>query len=65
MINSFQELGKRFSVLETVIKFMNLDERDKALLRELFVTVYTAGYEDAEKSRRALEKIATDSEKNS
>jgi len=52
MLNSFPELNRRFPILETVIKYLNCDERDKAMLKELFLAIYNAGYEDAEVTRQ-------------
>jgi hypothetical protein len=52
MINSYESLGDRFPILDTVIKYLSCTEQEKQMLRELFLTIYTTGYEDGQRASR-------------
>ena len=47
MIDTYEGLTLRFPIIDVVIKHLACNDNEKALLRELFVTVYGVGYNDA------------------
>lgn len=52
MFESYEEMAtKRFPVLEVVIRNLSCNDSDKQVLRELFFTVYSTGYEDGQRSK--------------
>jgi len=48
MRDSYDDLKRRFPILETVIDHLDCTDSDKRLLKELFLNVYSTGYEDGE-----------------
>jgi hypothetical protein len=49
MIDTYELLvERRFPILDVVVRNLSCDDGDKKLLRELFLTIYSVGYEDAQ-----------------
>ena len=51
MIDNYESLSERFPILDVVIKTISCADSEKALLKELFVTVYCLGYRDRQDNR--------------
>ncbi len=51
MVDTYESLNQRFPILDVEIKHMDCSEADKALLKELFLTVYGVGYTDGQADR--------------
>jgi hypothetical protein len=47
-IDTYEALKRRFPILEPVISHLNCSDSDKRLLQELFVAVYSTGYDDGQ-----------------
>jgi hypothetical protein len=58
-VESVETLNERLPVLPTVIKHLNCEEREKLLLKELFLTVYTAGFEDGQRASVRLSSVSS------
>ena len=49
MIDNYDELVKRrFPILEAVLNHLNCSDSDKRLLQDLFLAVYSTGFEDGQ-----------------
>ena len=46
MIDTFDSLNVRVPIIEVVIKHLSCTDSEKKLIKELFLTVYSVGYND-------------------
>jgi len=51
MVDTYESLNERFSILDVVIKQLSCNDAEKKFIKELFVTVYGVGHNDGRANR--------------
>jgi hypothetical protein len=51
MVDTYERLNQRFPILDVVIKYLSCADAEKTLLKDLFLTVYCVGYDDAQSKK--------------
>jgi hypothetical protein len=53
MVDTYESLNERFSIVNVVIEHLRCADTEKALLKELFVTIYGVAYRDGRREAKA------------
>jgi hypothetical protein len=51
MIDTYESLNGRFPIIDVVLKHLRCDDKEKTVIKELFLTVYKVGYNDGQADR--------------
>jgi hypothetical protein len=54
MVDTYECLNERFPIIDVVIQHLSCADTEKALLKELFVTIYRVGYGDGQADRKPI-----------